>query len=207
LFQTEASTHTQQSYVITRIPWNSLGYACCLNLDLTNAFVARLVSWLVRSQGVCSQVCPSACFQKAFLCDFGRTCSGPSPFLAVSYSAAIAGYNDCNELQMQAFVGTVHAPIILANLTLWTCHKHVRLTFGAVGTSPVHLLVASCRDQDLLLSKSNSNIAGCLLCVKLGCLLKDRDLFEHFGHPLLWLTLTRISACHLWSHHGQSQCL
>ena len=33
-------------------------------------------------------MCPLASFQKALLRDPGRTCSGPAPFLAVSYSWA-----------------------------------------------------------------------------------------------------------------------
>lgn len=46
---------------------------------------------------------PCAPFQKAMFWDIGRTCSGPTPLLAVSHSAARAGCNDCSELQMQAF--------------------------------------------------------------------------------------------------------
>jgi len=50
------------------------------------------------------ELCPLASFQKAFFVDIGRICSGPTPFLAESYSAANAGYKDCSELQMQAFL-------------------------------------------------------------------------------------------------------
>ena len=49
-------------------------------------------------------MCPLASFQKAVFVDIGRTCSGPIIFLAILYSAANAGYTDCSELQMQAFL-------------------------------------------------------------------------------------------------------
>ncbi len=47
------------------------------------------------------------------------------------------------------------------------------------------------------LSKSNSSIAGCLLCVKLDFSLTGLLLLEHLGHPLLLSTLPDILACQL----------
>jgi len=116
-----------------------------LSLGLIAARLFLSFSGLVRLAGLCSQVCPFASFQKAILLDFDRTCSGPTPFLAVSYSAASAGYNDGSELQMQAFfVGTTGATAVVAHPVRWRCHKQVWLTFWAVGTTPVHHLAASC---------------------------------------------------------------
>ncbi len=82
---------------------NESAHVCFSSLDLIDALFILFASVSVRRKGDCSQVCPLASFQKAFLWDPGRTCSGPAPFLAESYSAASAGYKDCNELQMQAF--------------------------------------------------------------------------------------------------------
>jgi len=78
--------------------------ACCLSLDKIAARFLRCFSGRVRCEGLCSQECPLASFQQTVLSEPGRTCSGPTPFLAVSYSAASAGYNDCSELHMQAFL-------------------------------------------------------------------------------------------------------
>ncbi len=83
---------------------NKSGYARFSSLDLIDALFILFSPGCVRRKGDSSQVCPLASFQNAFLLDPGRTCSGPAPFLAESYSAASAGYNDCSELQMQALL-------------------------------------------------------------------------------------------------------
>ena len=122
--------------------------ACCLSLNLwliaTRFFLP--FSGLVRLPGLCSQVCPLASFQKTNLSDPGRTCSGPTPFLAMSYSAASAGYNDCSELQMQAFLLAQQGQPVLRPMRLRGAAAQVRLAFRALGTDPVHQLGASCRD-------------------------------------------------------------
>ncbi len=100
--QGETNTHTLPQ----RHSQSKSDEACCLSLNLW-LIAARLnlsFSGLVRLAGLCSQVCPLASFQNAILSDPGRTCSGPTPFFAVSNSAASAGYNECSELQMQAFL-------------------------------------------------------------------------------------------------------
>ncbi len=78
--------------------------ACYSSLPLIAARLILSFPGAVRLARLCSQVCPLASFQKATWLEPGRICSGPRPFLAMSYSAASTGYNNCNELQMQAFL-------------------------------------------------------------------------------------------------------
>ena len=64
----------------------------------------------------------------------------------MSYSAASAGYNDCSELQMQAFLLAQQGQPVLRPMRLRGAAAQVRLAFRALGTDPVHQLGASCRD-------------------------------------------------------------
>lgn len=93
-----------QRHTLPHAGQNNSDQACYKSLALIAASLALSFPGLVRLAGLCSQVCPLASFQKAIFWDPGRTCSGPTPFLAVSYSAASAGYIDCSELQTQAFL-------------------------------------------------------------------------------------------------------
>ncbi len=149
-------------------------------------------------------MCPLASFQKALLRDPGRTCSGPAPFLAVSYSAASAGYKDCSELQMQAFLLAQQGqprlrPIrhrgLATNRCDWPLGHLVQIQCTILSLPAV--ILSGSRPALQFLSKSNSSIAGCWLCVKLGRLLQGLLIIEHFGQPLWPSTLVYIMACQL----------
>ncbi len=169
-----------------------------------DALLLLSLSWAVRWKGDCSQVYPSASFQKTIFLDLGRTCSGPTPFLAVSYSAASAGYSDCSELQMQACLlaqqgQPLSRPIRLYGAATKRCGwplGHLVQIQCTILALPAVILSGS-RPALRFLSKSNSSIAGCWLCVKLGCFFQGFWILEHLGQPLWPSTLWYILACQL----------
>ncbi len=175
-----------------------------LDLWLTAARLLLSVSGLVRLKGVCSQVCPLTSFQKTIFLDLGRTCSGPTPFLAVSYSAANSGYNDCSELQMQAFLlAQQEQPVLLPIRFFGAATKRCGRPLGHLAQIQCTILLlpavilSGSRPALLFLSTSNSVIAECLLCVKLGCLLTVDAFLEHLGQPLWLMTLLDAWVCQL----------
>ena len=135
---------------------------------------ARLLlsfSGLVRFAGLCSQ-CPLASLQKAILSDPGRTSSGPKPFFAVSYSAASSGYNDCSELQMQAFLLAQQGqPLLPPSRSDGRATKRCGWPLGHFAqiqctTFWLPAVILSGSSPALrFLSKSNSIIAGCTCSV------------------------------------------
>jgi len=149
-------------------------------------------------------VCPLASFQKATFLDPSRTCSGPTPFLAASYSAASAGYNDCSELRMQAFLLVQKGqPLLRPMPALRTGHKQVWLAFGAVVADPVHHLVASrcdlARIKTCSLVPLTVKFQHCrvLALCQAYCLFQVLFTLEHLGQPLWLSTLPQILACQL----------
>ena len=57
------------------------------------------------------------------------------------------------------------------------------------------VILSGSRPALQFLSKSKSSIAGCWLCVKLGCLFQGLLILEHLGQPLWPSTLPYILAC------------
>ena len=169
-----------------------------------SALLIFVTSDSVRCLGLSSYVCPLALFQKATRRDLGRTCSGPTPFLAVSYSAASAGYSDCSELQIQAFLLAQWGQAVLklircfgvaSNRCGWPLGHLVQIQCTNLLLPAV--ILSGSRPALRILSKSNSSIAGCWLWVKPGCLFHDLVLFMHMRHPDLCLTLPSTTACQL----------
>lgn len=90
----------QERYIITMAQLKHIRLGLLREPRLDCCTFASIFFWL---SSVIRRLFPgvSTCIlPMANLPDLARTCPGPTPFLATSYSAASAGYNDCSELQM-----------------------------------------------------------------------------------------------------------